>query len=150
MRVHVAFTPDEEAAAPVGIVVDVLRATSTITQALAAGYRRILCCTEIEDARRLRGEIEGSLVGVMADAEFEEIEVDLAPGDTIVLYTDGLTDARAPEHLLAVEDLLRELEACKGQSAASITARLDELAAGPRETPPRDDIAIVVVKLSAG
>ena len=37
MRVHVAFTPAEAAAAPVGIVVDVLRATSTIAQALAAG-----------------------------------------------------------------------------------------------------------------
>ena len=43
MRVHVAFTPDEAAAAPTGIVIDVLRATSTIAQALAAGYERVLC-----------------------------------------------------------------------------------------------------------
>ena len=35
MRVHVAFTPGEQTPAPVGIVVDVLRATSTMTQALA-------------------------------------------------------------------------------------------------------------------
>ncbi len=53
MRVHVAFTPGERAPAPIGIVVDVLRATSTITQALATGYRRVLCCSEIEEARRL-------------------------------------------------------------------------------------------------
>lgn len=53
MRVHVAFTPGEETPAPVGIVVDVLRATSTITQALASGYRRVLCCAEIEEARAL-------------------------------------------------------------------------------------------------
>jgi len=53
VRVHVAFTPGEQAPAPVGIVVDVLRATSTMTQALAAGYRRILCCAEIEEARAL-------------------------------------------------------------------------------------------------
>jgi len=31
----------------------VLRATSTMTQALAAGYRRVLCCAEIEDAHVL-------------------------------------------------------------------------------------------------
>jgi 2-phosphosulfolactate phosphatase len=55
MLVHVAFTPDERTPAPVGIVVDVLRATSTITQALAAGYRRVLCCAEVEDARSLAG-----------------------------------------------------------------------------------------------
>jgi len=34
-------------------VVDVLRATSTLTQALASGYRRVLCCAEIDDARSL-------------------------------------------------------------------------------------------------
>jgi 2-phosphosulfolactate phosphatase len=37
----------------VGVVVDVLRATSTMTQALAAGYRRVLCCAEIDEARVL-------------------------------------------------------------------------------------------------
>src|SRR4051794_41696365 len=58
MRVHVAFTPGELTPAPVGIVVDVLRATSTICQALASGYRRILCCAEIDEARAL-AETEG-------------------------------------------------------------------------------------------
>jgi len=55
MRVHVAFTPGEQAPAPVGIVVDVLRATSTICQALAAGYGRVLCCAEVDEARALAG-----------------------------------------------------------------------------------------------
>jgi 2-phosphosulfolactate phosphatase len=61
MRVHVAFTPAEEVAAPVGIVIDVLRATSTITQALAGGYRRVLCCSEVDDARMV-AEAEGGAV----------------------------------------------------------------------------------------
>jgi len=58
MRVHVAFTPGELTPAPIGIVVDVLRATSTISQALASGYRRVLCCAEIDEARAL-AESEG-------------------------------------------------------------------------------------------
>jgi 2-phosphosulfolactate phosphatase len=53
MRVHVAFTPGEPTPAPVGIVVDVLRATSMICQALAVGYERVLCTAEVEDARTL-------------------------------------------------------------------------------------------------
>src|SRR3954454_10793986 len=53
MLVHVAFTPGEQTPAAVGIVVDVLRATSTISQSLAAGYERVLCCAEIEEAREL-------------------------------------------------------------------------------------------------
>ncbi len=57
MRVHAAFTPAEEGAASVGIVVDVIRATSSIAQALAAGYERVLCCREIEEAQALRLEL---------------------------------------------------------------------------------------------
>ena len=68
MRVHVAFTPDEAAAAPVGVVVDVLRATSTIAQALAAGYRRVFCCAEIDEALALRATIGDAVVGGERDA----------------------------------------------------------------------------------
>ncbi|HEX7625708.1 MAG TPA: 2-phosphosulfolactate phosphatase [Gaiellaceae bacterium] len=57
MRVHVAFTAEEEASARVGIVVDVIRATSSIAQALASGYERVLCCAEIDEARALRAEL---------------------------------------------------------------------------------------------
>jgi 2-phosphosulfolactate phosphatase len=63
MRIDVAFTPAETAPAPIGVVVDVLRATSTIAQALASGYRRVLCCAEIADALSLRAEIADALVG---------------------------------------------------------------------------------------
>jgi 2-phosphosulfolactate phosphatase len=57
MRCHVAFTPAEAVAAPLGIVVDVMRATSTIAQALASGYRRVLCCADVDDAFALREEL---------------------------------------------------------------------------------------------
>jgi 2-phosphosulfolactate phosphatase len=57
VRCHVALTPAEAIAAPFGIVVDVMRATSTIAQALASGYRRVLCCAEIDDARMLKTDL---------------------------------------------------------------------------------------------
>src|SRR3954464_6638935 len=63
MPVDVAFTPDEASPAPVGVVVDVLRATSTIAQALTSGYERVLCCAEIDEARALRAELPDSLLG---------------------------------------------------------------------------------------
>jgi 2-phosphosulfolactate phosphatase len=55
--IDVAFVPAEEGSAAVGIVVDVVRATSSIAQALAAGYERVLCCREIEEANALRLEL---------------------------------------------------------------------------------------------
>jgi 2-phosphosulfolactate phosphatase len=62
MRSHVAFTPDDAAESPVAVVVDVMRATSTIAQALASGYRRVLCCAEIEDAVALRDSLADAAI----------------------------------------------------------------------------------------
>ena len=99
MRVHVAFTPDEAFAAPLAIVVDVLRASSSIAQALASGYRTILCCTEIEDARRLRGEVPDSLVGGERNAQrVDGFDVGASPrefleprAETLILSTTNGT-----------------------------------------------------------
>jgi 2-phosphosulfolactate phosphatase len=66
--INVAFTPAEAAHADVGVVVDVLRATSTIAQALAAGYERVLCAAEIEEAESLRAELDDAIVGGERDA----------------------------------------------------------------------------------
>lgn len=63
MRVDVVFTPDEAGAAPTGIVIDVIRATSTICQALAAGYQRAFCAAEVEEARALREVLGAGVLG---------------------------------------------------------------------------------------
>jgi 2-phosphosulfolactate phosphatase len=52
--IDVAFTRADLRDADVAVVVDVLRATSTATQALAAGYRRVLCAETLYRARQLR------------------------------------------------------------------------------------------------
>jgi 2-phosphosulfolactate phosphatase len=99
MRIHVAFTPDEAAAAPVGIVVDVIRATSTIAQALAAGYERVLCAAEIEEARALRRELQDSVVGGERNAvRIEGFDVGASPREflepqagTLILSTTNGT-----------------------------------------------------------
>jgi 2-phosphosulfolactate phosphatase len=72
VRIHVAFTPEESAAAPTGVVIDVIRATSTICQALASGYERVLCAAEVEGARSLRNgdgsvTLGGERLGVRID-----------------------------------------------------------------------------------
>ena len=52
--IDVGFTAADIRPADAIVVIDVLRATSTIVQALAAGYERVLCCESIEGARELR------------------------------------------------------------------------------------------------
>lgn len=85
MRVHVAFTPAEAAAAQLAVVVDVLRATSTIVQALAAGYERVLCCEEIEEAKALReSEGDGLLAGERACVRIPGFDLGNSPGEFVV------------------------------------------------------------------
>ena len=99
MKVHVAFTPAEAAAAPTGIVIDVLRATSTIAQALSVGYRRVLCVSELEQARALRVELPDSIVGGERDAiRIEGFDVGASPreflehrAETLILSTTNGT-----------------------------------------------------------
>ena len=57
------FTPDEAGAAPTGIVIDVIRATSTICQALASGYQRVFCAPEVDEARALRDALGDGVLG---------------------------------------------------------------------------------------
>ena len=64
----VVFTPDEAGAAPTGLVIDVIRATSTICQALAAGYERVYCTAEVDEARALRGRLGEGVLGGERDA----------------------------------------------------------------------------------
>ncbi len=101
MRVHVAFTPAEAAEAPTGIVVDVLRATSTIAQALSSGYERILCCSEVEEAETLREQLGAVvLAGERRCVRIPGFDFGNSPreflevsGETVVLTTTNGTRA---------------------------------------------------------
>ena len=101
MRVHIAFTPAEAERAPTAIVVDVLRATSTIAQALASGYRRVFCCGEVEDARELRARLgEGVLAGERNAVAITGFDLGNSPrefteplGETLILTTTNGTRA---------------------------------------------------------
>src|SRR5436305_11596300 len=102
MRVHVAFTPSEAATAEFGIVVDVVRATSSISQALASGYRRVRCCAEVAQARALRASLgDGAVVGGERDAvRIEGFDVGASPrefleprAETLILSTTNGTRA---------------------------------------------------------
>jgi 2-phosphosulfolactate phosphatase len=94
VHVDVAFTPAEAVAAPVGVVVDVLRATSTIAQALASGWPRVLCAPGIEEARAVREQLgEGLLGGERNAVRIEGFDVGasprefLEPGDQPLIFS---------------------------------------------------------------
>jgi 2-phosphosulfolactate phosphatase len=101
VRVDVVFTPGEAGAAPTGLVIDVIRATSTMCQALAAGYRRVFCTAEVEEARALRDALgEGVLGGERRAVRIPGFDLGNSPREyekpvsgTVVLSTTNGTRA---------------------------------------------------------
>ncbi|HKN92825.1 MAG TPA: SpoIIE family protein phosphatase [Thermoleophilaceae bacterium] len=102
-----------------------------------------------------RGKVEtlgssGMILGIMDDPPLNDSAVALEPGDTVVFYTDGVTDAHAPERMLSHEQLAAGLAECEGYSPAEVANHIETLALGGIDAPPRDDIAIVVLSLESG
>lgn len=137
MPVGVAFTPSEAASAPVGIVVDVLRATSTIAQALASGWPRVLCAPGIEEARAVREQLgEGLLGGERYAERIEGFDVGASPrefleGGDVPLIFSTTNGTRA---------ILTAASNCEQVFLGSLL-NLDAVAAAARET--GEDVAII-------
>ncbi|HYZ77001.1 MAG TPA: 2-phosphosulfolactate phosphatase [Gaiellaceae bacterium] len=137
MRVHVAFTPSEATTAELGIVVDVVRATSTIAQALAAGYRRVLCCAEVEQARVLRASLDGAVVGGERDAvRIEGFDVGASPRE----FTEPLAETLVLSTTNGTRAILTAAERC-GEVVLGSLLNLEAVAAAARAA--AGDVAIL-------
>jgi anti-sigma regulatory factor (Ser/Thr protein kinase) len=92
---------------------------------------------------------EGMPLGIVADVAFTEEVVPLEPGAGILLYTDGLTEARnSSGHFFGQERLLQWLceSARTEQPAAQRTlGLLEELNRFQSESPPRDDLTFLIL-----
>jgi PAS domain S-box-containing protein len=92
-------------------------------------------------------EVEGMLLGVLAEPRLRDVELELARGDTLILYTDGLPDAGAPRWALAPEELCSQLAGSTGLPPRVLLRRLEELAIVRGRGHLRDDIAILAARL---
>ncbi len=94
----------------------------------------------------------GLMFGVLEAAPFEDEVVDLGPGDRVIFYTDGITEATAPGgEEYGPERLATRVAALPpGLSAREVTTRvLRELGAFSHGADPADDQTLVVLRVSA-
>ncbi len=91
----------------------------------------------------------GTALGFEPGLTFERTDLVLHPGDTLVLYTDGVTEAFNPhEECYGDQRLLHDVAGWAGQSAASLTAALlERVHAFATGAPQSDDIAILTLKV---
>ena len=90
--------------------------------------------------------IRGTLVGMLAEASFEPHEVVLQPGDLLLLYTDGVPEARSGQGLLGIEPVAELLADCAGMTAQAVTERLMQRVLEHVGEWPHDDIALLAVR----
>ncbi len=89
----------------------------------------------------------GTLLGAVTNPVLSDYRADLEPGDAVLLYTDGLTDAYAPDRILSQEELAAALRRSAGDNAAAIAAQMQSVALDGRDRGPRDDITILVLRV---
>lgn len=102
-------------------------------------------------ALRADGSVEplgvpGTLIGVLARPRLREVPFVLEPGDALVLYTDGVTEARRGGVQLGVEGLSVVLEGCRDLGAEEIAARIGRAVRDHAGATASDDLALLVMR----
>jgi serine phosphatase RsbU (regulator of sigma subunit) len=88
----------------------------------------------------------GTLLGVVEDPVFSERTVSLEQGDAIVLYTDGLTEARRERGILGDARVKQLLAGLAGQDAQGIADGLEEASLDWSQGHRADDLALLVLR----
>jgi serine phosphatase RsbU (regulator of sigma subunit) len=89
----------------------------------------------------------GTLLGVVEDPELSDCAVELAAGDTLLLYTDGLTEAAAPARTLTTDDVAELLARVRGDTAHQTAEACLRLALYSGGAVARDDVAVLVAQV---
>jgi len=101
-----------------------------------------------QDGTVEEAQTSGTLIGVLPDVKSVTAEVDLRPGETCLLYTDGVTEARGGplgEVMFGDARLRDALAECAGMPAEAVVERIHMLVAEWIGDNRHDDIAVMAV-----
>ncbi|MFF5899298.1 SpoIIE family protein phosphatase [Streptomyces argenteolus] len=93
-------------------------------------------------------DTRGTLVGALPHIEARTVETHLDPGETCLLYTDGVTEARGGplgDELFGEERLRRVLSECAGMPGQAVVERVQMLASQWLHDGRHDDMALVAI-----
>ncbi|MFI6129635.1 SpoIIE family protein phosphatase [Micromonospora sp. NPDC051141] len=88
----------------------------------------------------------GTALGLLDAITTPTAELALKPGDALIFYTDGVTERRRGRELFGTERLRESAAPLAGYSADVVAARLRAATIAFSAEPPRDDIAVLVLR----
>lgn len=89
---------------------------------------------------------EGMILGVFPDAHIGHQQVNLAPGDICVFYTDGVIEARGSDGEFGLDGLRRLLEECRDLCPAEIAKKIVKDTMEYQNNIAHDDMAVLVLR----
>jgi PAS domain S-box-containing protein len=103
---------------------------------------------------RASGRVEelgepGTLLGLLPVVRVTDQSTELAPGDALVLFTDGVTEARCDGIMFGDDRLRGLLSGLAGRPAAEMAAAIEGAAIAFEGGPLADDLAVVVVRVTS-
>ena len=111
-----------------------------------AGHEQPLFWHSKDDEASLL-EADGIMIGAWEDAEFEQKSVKLSKDSWILLYTDGLTEARSPSgEFFGLERIKEIVEQHEGNSAQRLVNRLYSRIRKFTREKITDDFSLMAVK----
>ena len=104
---------------------------------------------ETGEARLVETEGDTFPLGILEDVGYQETRLQLAPGDQVVFYTDGIVEAmNEKEEMFGFERLLDVVQGSRSMSSDSllknIIDKVNEFAGGAAQ---HDDLTIIVVSV---
>jgi PAS domain S-box-containing protein len=121
--------------------------TESTRAAVASGGHPLPIVLRADGSIEAVGE-PGTLLGVVEDPELVSTEIELMRGDTMVFYTDGITEARTPQGMVGFHGLLEAVRDCVGCAAAEIAERIEQRLLETDAIQLRDDVALVVAQIA--
>lgn len=91
-------------------------------------------------------EPTGPILGLGVGLPFDEAEVNLAPGDALVVYTDGITESRSAGVLFGWNRLSDVVRGCSSCSSREIADAVYTSAKDYADGLLRDDVALIVIR----
>ncbi|UMB69131.1 PP2C family protein-serine/threonine phosphatase [Mycobacterium paraterrae] len=119
---------------------------SVVVRLTSAGHLPPLIIRE--GGRVEQADTFGTLIGALPEIHAQSFETTLAPGETCVLYTDGVTEARGGplgDYMFGEERLAAALAECGGMPATAVVERVMMLATQWVGQQVHDDIAVVAI-----
>jgi PAS domain S-box-containing protein len=126
------------------VMIEAVQERTRLTVALAGHPPPVLIRASGEASQVGR---PGTLLGVVETLQIHEVGVELNPGETLLLYTDGVLEAGAPDRQVGEEGLLALCGEASGLALQDLLGHIEQAAVARTGGNLRDDIAMLALRL---